>query len=99
MNKVIDGLSKGLYTYSLTFNLSLFRSLISDQVSDCHWFISLLVCCSCPDPESYVRGGPTLTTFFFLVDEGREDPNTTSMRAIIDPPAKRHLNGVLLTGR
>ena len=29
----------------------------------------------CADPESNVRGGPTLT--FFLVDEGREDQNTT----------------------
>ena len=33
------------------------------------------------DPESYVIGGPTLTTFFFcccfFVDEGIEDPNTT----------------------
>ena len=28
----------------------------------------------CADPESYVRGGPTLT---FLVDEVREDQNTT----------------------
>ena len=27
----------------------------------------------CADPESFVRVGPT----FFLVDEGREDPNTT----------------------
>ena len=27
----------------------------------------------CADPESYVRGGPTL---IFLVDEGREDQNT-----------------------
>ena len=27
------------------------------------------------DPESYVRGGPIL--MFFLVDEGREDQNTT----------------------
>ena len=26
------------------------------------------------------EGGPTLTTFFFLVDEGREDPNTTISR-------------------
>ena len=25
--------------------------------------------CSCADPESFVRGGPTLTGFF-LVDEG-----------------------------
>ena len=34
------------------------------------------------DPESYVIGGPTLTSFFcfvavFFVDEGIEDPNTT----------------------
>ena len=35
------------------------------------------------DPESFFRGGPTLTTFLFLlflVDEGREDPNTTISR-------------------
>ena len=31
---------------------------------------------TCADPESFVRGGPTLTTIF-LIDEGREDPNTT----------------------
>ena len=31
---------------------------------------------SCADPEIFVRGGRTLTTFFFL-DYGREDPNTT----------------------
>ena len=32
----------------------------------------------CGDPESYVRGGPTLTTFIIiLVDKGREDPSTT----------------------
>ena len=30
----------------------------------------------CADPESFVRGGPTLS-LFFLVDEGKEDPNTT----------------------
>ena len=32
-------------TYSLNFNLSLFRSLISDQVRDCslfHWSVGLL---------------------------------------------------------
>ena len=29
------------------------------------------------DPESFVRGGTTLTTVCFLVDEGMEDPNTT----------------------
>ena len=41
---------------------------------------------------------------FFLVDEGKEDPNTAinieSMGwALISLPAKRHLNGVLLVGR
>ena len=37
-------------------------------------------------PESFVRGGPTLT-FFFLVDEGREDPSTT---IIIGGPSSAH---------
>ena len=39
---------------------------------------------SCEDPDSFARGGPTLTTFFFFfffffffVDEGRKDPITT----------------------
>ena len=31
------------------------------------------------DPESFVRGVPTLTFLFLLVDEGREDPNTTQI--------------------
>ena len=31
---------------------------------------------ACADPESFVGGGPTLTTFF-LVDKGRYHPNTT----------------------
>ena len=44
------------------------------------------------DPESFVREGPT----FFL--EGREDPNKYHhyKQAVMDPPAKRHSNGVLL---
>ena len=29
---------------------------------------------ACPGPESFVRGGPALTTFL----EGREDPNQTN---------------------
>ena len=34
-----------------------------------------------------------------LVDEGRDNPNTMDyMRAIIGPPAKRHLNGTSLEG-
>ena len=55
---------------------------------------------SCAGPESFVRGGPTLTTFFLLVDEARVDPNSMFhyTRVINDPPAKRHLNGVLLAG-
>ena len=34
----------------------------------------------CGDPESFVRGGPTLTVFFFYIDEGMEDLNTTISR-------------------
>ena len=40
---------------------------------------------SCADSESSAREGPTLTTFLlflFLVDEGREDLNTTKSRPI-----------------
>ena len=33
---------------------------------------------------------------FFLVDEGRENPNTTKSGPSLDPPAKQHLNGVSL---
>ena len=32
----------------------------------------------CADPESFVRGGPNMITFFiifYLVDKGIEDPN------------------------
>ena len=32
---------------------------------------------SCADPECFVRWDPTLTTFVFKVDEGREDPSPT----------------------
>ena len=32
---------------------------------------------TCADPESFVRGGPTLTTFFSLVYEERAYPDTT----------------------
>ena len=37
---------------------------------------------TCTDAESFVREGPTLKMFFFLilVDDGREDPNTTINR-------------------
>ena len=36
---------------------------------------------------------------FFLVDEGRDDPNTVISRPTSAPPAKRHLNGVSLSCR
>ena len=47
----------------------------------CFNWTALLTPCklyTCPDPESFFRGGPSLTTFFFifLVDKGREDLNT-----------------------
>ena len=46
------------------------------------------------DPESYVSGGPTLTFifnfFFLLVDEGREDLNTT----ISGPSSACHRNPI-----
>ena len=37
------------------------------------------------DPESFVRGGPNVTTFFVVVvfDEGREDPNTTKSVSLV----------------
>ena len=48
---------------------------------------------TCADPESFVRGGPTLTTFFFLsfyFDEGGGSEYHYK-RGIVGPPAKRHL--------
>ena len=46
---------------------------------------------SCADPESFVRGGPCLTFFSFILDEGISG-------TIIGPPAKRHINGVSMGG-
>ena len=43
---------------------------------------------TCADPESFVRGGPIF--FFFLVNEQREDPNTTINGPLLAPPEKRH---------
>ena len=60
----------------------------------------------CADPERFARRGPTLTTFFssflfLLVDEGREDPNTTISHhwPASETPSARHLNGVSLACR
>ena len=44
----------------------------------------------CADPESFVRGGPTFTTFFFKLMRGREDPNTT----INGPSSARQRNAI-----
>ena len=37
------------------------------------------------DPESFGRGGPTLTTFFFLVDEGRDKKQKFSLAIVLSP--------------
>ena len=50
---------------------------------------------SCVGPESFSEGVQLGLRFFFLVDEEREDSNTT----INGPSSARHLNGVLLAGR
>ena len=62
--------------------------------------------CCLPQLMSYMRGyrklcqrGSNFDVFFlfifFLIDEGREDKKYHYKRAIIGPPAKRHLlNGV-----
>ena len=45
---------------------------------------------ACADPESFVRGGPTLK-FFFV--EGREDPNQTNI-TISGPSLTRQQNAI-----
>ena len=55
--------------------------ITEDVVSRVIKKVVLIFTLACADPESFVRGGPTLTTFF-LVDEEREDPN-----AIISGPS------------
>ena len=54
------------------------------------------------DPESFVRGGPTLTSyfcfsffFFFFFDEGRKDSNTT----ISGPSMARQRNATQMAFR
>ena len=53
---------------------------------------------TCADPESFARGGPTLTTGFFpfLFDKGREDTNSSKRRpssARRETPFKWHFAG------
>ena len=50
---------------------------------------------SCADPENFVRGGQTLTTFLFSW-WGVGGSKYHYKRAIIGLPAKRHLNGASL---
>ena len=51
--------------------------------------------------KKFVRGGPTVHVFiyYFLVDEGEGGSKYHYKRAIIGPPAKRHLNGAALACR
>ena len=51
----------------------------------------------CADPESFVRGGPNLITFF--VEGWNKGSKYRFNWVIIDQSAKRHLNGVSLAGR
>ena len=44
---------------------------------------------ACADPESFARGGPTLTMLFSL-DEMREDPNSTKS----EPSSARQQNAI-----
>ena len=65
---------------------------------------------SCEDPESFVRGGPTLTFFvclfvcflvddFFLVDERRMDKKNPLKAGHHRPTSETPLNGVSLVCR
>ena len=50
--------------------------------------------------RKFCQRGSNFDNFFLIADERRKDPKTTIIkRAIICPPAKRHLNGVLLACR
>ena len=55
--------------------------------------------------RKFCQKGSNFELFFLrgeriFIFEGREDPNKYRYKgAIIDPPAKRFLNGVLLAGR
>ena len=53
---------------------------------------------SCADPDSFVRGGQTFTTFFVVVFFNLRGGRIQIplLKVIISPPVKRHLNGVSL---
>ena len=72
----VTKLSHWAATWLVLFNPSLifFRKLNKHPPpTDDHRFLF-----TCADPESFARGGPTLTTLF-LVDDGRENSNTILM--------------------
>ena len=55
---------------------------------------------SCADPESFARGGPTLTLFLF--DEGKEDQNPlkgSHHRPASETPFQWRFAGVLMTAQ
>ena len=56
---------------------------------------------TCTDPDSFSRGGPTLTTFSFcpFLDNAGERIQIPLKVGHHRPASKRHLNGVSLTGR
>ena len=45
---------------------------------------------SCPNPEGFVRGDPTLTMFVFKVDKEKEDPSPT----LSGPSSARQRNAI-----
>ena len=55
------------------------------------------VCGQCANPESFVRGAPTLPTFVFcfLDNDGSEDPNNTK----IGPSSARQRNATKMALR
>ena len=54
------------------------------------WLLDGLLQGSCADPESFVRGSPTLTFFVFLVDGIERGPKCHKKWTIIGLPAKCH---------
>ena len=56
---------------------------------------------ACGDPESFVKGGTSLTTFLgiFFVSWWGDTGSKSHYLGIIVPPVTRHFNGVSLAGR
>ena len=62
------------------------------------------MCETCADQEHFVRGAVQLRLFLFLlflvlkvgVGGGGKESKYHYKQAVISPPAKRHLNGILL---